>query len=235
MLADRDGLLEDRPKRIKGELLPFDAQEMEPLLVELEAHKLIVRYKTSEGSYIQIPKFKAHQTPHYSEKPSGIKPPGLQEITGSDTESKGDDSESTPGALQENSGIKRGSQPSESLLLNPDTGILNPEPGILKATPIGVGSPPKRKARLPDDFVLTPERIARMEASNPAADPEAEFSRFRDHHTAHGSTMADWDAAWRTWCGNSVKFGVSRPAQRHSTLLEHNVAAMQEFIANGAK
>lgn len=29
---------------------------------------------------------------------------------------------------------------------------------------------------------------------------------FRDHHTAKGSTMKDWDAAFRTWLRNAVKF-----------------------------
>ena len=79
MLADREGRLEDRPKRIKGELLPFDAHDVEPLLRELAAHGFIQRYQIGGGKYIQITKFKAHQTPHYSEKPSAIKPPSLQE------------------------------------------------------------------------------------------------------------------------------------------------------------
>lgn len=33
-----------------------------------------------------------------------------------------------------------------------------------------------------------------------------EVQRFRDHHTAHRKLMADWDAAWRTWCGNYAGF-----------------------------
>src|SRR5688572_30178162 len=70
MIADRDGRLEDRPKRIKGELLPFDSQDAEPLLRELEARGFIQRYQKEGGSYIQILKFKEHQTPHYSEKAS---------------------------------------------------------------------------------------------------------------------------------------------------------------------
>jgi hypothetical protein len=71
-----------------------------------------------------------------------------------------------------------------------------------------------------------------MAEANPAADPAIEFAKFRDHHTAHGNAMLDWDAAWRTWCANSVKFG-TRPVRQQPTLMEHNIAAMQEFIANG--
>lgn len=98
----------------------------------------------------------------------------------------------------------------------------------------GASAPPaKRKTRLPDDFALTPERRERLSAANPSASPDAEFSRFRDHHTAHGSLMSDWDAAWRTWCGNSSRF--SKPQRPESTLLAHNVAAMQEFIASGTE
>ena len=35
MLADREGRMEDRPKRIKGELLPYDSIDVDPLLEEL--------------------------------------------------------------------------------------------------------------------------------------------------------------------------------------------------------
>jgi hypothetical protein len=34
-----------------------------------------------------------------------------------------------------------------------------------------------------------------------------ETQRFIDHHQAKGSLMADWKAAWRTWCGMAVQFG----------------------------
>lgn len=79
MLADREGRLEDRPKRIKGELLPFDSQDAEPLLRELAARGFLIRYENDEGRFIQITRFKKHQFPHYSEKPSAIKPPPLPE------------------------------------------------------------------------------------------------------------------------------------------------------------
>jgi uncharacterized protein YdaU (DUF1376 family) len=33
---------------------------------------------------------------------------------------------------------------------------------------------------------------------------------FADHHRSHGNRMADWDAAWRTWVRNEVKFSQRR-------------------------
>lgn len=148
-LADREGRLEDRPKRIKGELLPFDSQDVEPLLQELARTKdaqgvaFIVRYQNAEGRFIQISKFTVHQTPHYSEKASVIKPPVLPEI---DRHMSGGNSGSgggiKPEGLQEDSGksppIKRGSQPPDCLILRlsdspiPDSGLSDsptPESG----------------------------------------------------------------------------------------------------------
>lgn len=36
------------------------------------------------------------------------------------------------------------------------------------------------------------------------------FERFRDNHTAKGSAMSDWDAAFRTWISNESKWGRTR-------------------------
>ena len=41
-------------------------------------------------------------------------------------------------------------------------------------------------------------------------DPAALVGPFVDHHLAKGSLMADWEAAWRTWCRNDVKFAQRR-------------------------
>lgn len=113
MLADREGRLEDRPKRIKAELLPFDAQDMEPLLAELAAGGFIVRYQNEDGNFIQITSFSKHQTPHYSEKQSVIKAPKLQESV---THIQSQNSESPPKNSRKQPLIKRGSQPPDSLI-----------------------------------------------------------------------------------------------------------------------
>ena len=35
---------------------------------------------------------------------------------------------------------------------------------------------------------------------------DTELESFRNYHTARGTTMKDWQAAWRTWCGKAVEF-----------------------------
>lgn len=75
-LADREGRLEDRPKRIKGELFAFDSVEVEPLLVELAKFGFIFRYVASDGKrLIQILKFRKHQNPHHKEAKSSFPSP----------------------------------------------------------------------------------------------------------------------------------------------------------------
>jgi hypothetical protein len=153
MLADREGRLEDRPKRIKGELLPFDSQDAEPLLRELEARGFIVRYQIDGASFIQISKFSTHQAPHYSEKPSTIKPPILPE-------SLVDDGIQKPENSGKEAQIKRGSQPPDSLIpdslipssLNPDSPTVD-SPNEPKSKPLQPAAPaaPKKKAPLTDE------------------------------------------------------------------------------------
>jgi hypothetical protein len=71
-LADREGRLEDRPKRIKLELLPFDNIDVVELLDELEAHGFIQRYTVGGVSIIQVVNFAKHQTPHGTERDSEL-------------------------------------------------------------------------------------------------------------------------------------------------------------------
>lgn len=75
MLADRCGRLLDRPKQIKGELLPYDSENMDALLEELARCKFILRYVIEDKRYIQILNFEKHQYPHIKEAPSTIPAP----------------------------------------------------------------------------------------------------------------------------------------------------------------
>lgn len=76
-LADREGRLEYRPKRIKFEIYPNDNFDVEKLLYQLSDAKFIKIYQINGKSYIQIETFKEHQKPHHGEKASAIPEPPL--------------------------------------------------------------------------------------------------------------------------------------------------------------
>lgn len=73
--ADRDGRMEDRPRRLKAEYLPYDDCNIESLLCELARHGFIQRYSVDGKSFICIPKFAKHQNPHVREPESAIPAP----------------------------------------------------------------------------------------------------------------------------------------------------------------
>ncbi|MGK5509435.1 DnaD domain protein [Brevibacillus formosus] len=74
-LADREGFLEDRPKRIKGELFPYENVEIDECLQDLHESGFILRYEVDGERFICIPKFKDHQNPHHREATSKIPKP----------------------------------------------------------------------------------------------------------------------------------------------------------------
>lgn len=74
-LADREGRLEDRPKKIKMGVFPADNIEVDAALAELDRAKFILRYSVRGVGYIQILAFEKHQNPHHREPPSTIQKP----------------------------------------------------------------------------------------------------------------------------------------------------------------
>lgn len=75
-ICDRAGRLEDRPKRIKAELLPYDECDANALLDDLQAKGFIVRYSHGGAEFIQVLNFGKHQNPHMREPESTIPEPG---------------------------------------------------------------------------------------------------------------------------------------------------------------
>lgn len=96
---------------------------------------------------------------------------------------------------------------------------------------------PPRKQQLPADFTLTLDRISVLAEVHPTADAFAEFAQFTDHHRSHASVMADWDAAWRTWCRNSKRFSRgangSHSESRPQSAVDRVRAAAAQRAAHG--
>ena len=80
-LADREGRLEDRPRRMKMQLFPADEVDVDVLLTRLQELGFILRYEVDGCAYIQVINFLKHQKPHRNEAQSVIPPPPTDETT----------------------------------------------------------------------------------------------------------------------------------------------------------
>ncbi|MEY2854630.1 MAG: hypothetical protein RL030_1762 [Pseudomonadota bacterium] len=74
-ISDRDGRTEDRPKRIKAEVLPYDDCDGDALLQSLHDAGFILRYSVADIRVIQVLAWDKHQNPHVKEVPSTLPAP----------------------------------------------------------------------------------------------------------------------------------------------------------------
>ncbi|MGL4667545.1 MAG: hypothetical protein ACRCWR_06415 [Saezia sp.] len=214
MLADREGRLEDRPKRIKMALFPADNINIEECLVELEARGLIDRYEVLGLKVIFVCNFKKHQSPHHTEKASELPDEHGKYVW----ESLEGDSPLNHGKGCVKAQEQDGENPAD--LLNPDS--LNPEslnPDLLKEESVqegqsneGAAQLPKKQRQLPKNFVLNAQDCDF--AKERGIDHQHELETFKSYHQAKGTLMQDWHAAWRTWCMNGVKYGKNTPSKK---------------------
>ena len=168
-LADRAGRLEDRPRRIKAQLLPYFDVDVDDELCKLEEGGFVTRYMALDGQrYIQIVNFTRHQNPHIKEAPSTIPAPDTHEESPEETAEenvsvrlvtleKCDDDNTS----QEH----RASTVQESLM--PDSSLLIPDSGF-PSTPI----PPQRggvRVQYPPEFEEFWRDVVRKEPSKSKA------------------------------------------------------------------
>lgn len=79
-LADRTGVLEDRPLRIQAEIFPYRSQlDVNGYLTVLERMGFVVRYEVDGVGYIKVLNFEKHQSPHHTERAKNFpQPPSIQ-------------------------------------------------------------------------------------------------------------------------------------------------------------
>src|SRR5215470_18214671 len=75
-IADREGRLEDRPRKIKAAVFPYDDCDVERLLGLLEGKGFLNRYRVNGLAFLKNGNFIKHQKPHPKEAPSEIPAPG---------------------------------------------------------------------------------------------------------------------------------------------------------------
>lgn len=82
-LVDRAGRIEDRPKKIKAECMPYDDLDADAALDALACAGFLHRYEVGGIKCIQVVNWDKHQNPHMKEQASTIPPhPEHQASTG---------------------------------------------------------------------------------------------------------------------------------------------------------
>lgn len=74
IIADREGRLEDRPRRIQAQVMPYDQFNAEAMVQALADRGFLVRYEVGGEKYLQIVNWHKHQSPHPKEAESHIPP-----------------------------------------------------------------------------------------------------------------------------------------------------------------
>ena len=64
----------------------------------------------------------------------------------------------------------------------------------------------KRATSISEPFALADTVVDALRKKHPSLDIGEQIDAFVDFHTAKGSVFKDWNAAFRTWCRNAVKF-----------------------------
>lgn len=146
---------------------------------------------------------------------------------------------------------KRQGVPRQTVGSTPGNGHLTPlhqtpdlhlvgQQVVEQSKPVIKKPPTKKKTRLTDDFL--PNETGMRYASDREVDAGTEVQSFKNHHQSKGNTFLDWQAAWRTWCDNAVKFRQSRApasgagrqqAQSRADLLTDCPSSLYEGIKNG--
>lgn len=181
MLADRDGRLEDRPKRIAAQALPYDrSTDVGAMLDELHKAGFIDRYEEGGIACIQVVNFNKHQSPHVREQASELPEKGA----GTAKE-----------VPKHNLGSYKASPRSPDSLI-PDSLI---EDSVREAPAAGAARPPKRrraeKTTLPEGFGLS-DRVRAWAEAKGFGRLEEHLEAFRRKATAHGYAYVNWDDAF---------------------------------------
>lgn len=179
-IADKNGVLENRSKKIQTQILPYDDCNIDDLIFNLKVNGFIDCYEVENIQYIQIVNFKKHQNPHRNEKGSGMPENNIREIYRTDRE------------------ITRAlPNKSEALGLIPDS--LN----------LIYDSLSEKKKIIMDNFSVNdfvPTEEHRVLAYQMAVKIDDQLDKFKDWCLSHGKVYSDWNAGFRNWLRNARKY-----------------------------
>ncbi len=198
LASDMEGRVEDRPRRIKVELLPYDDCDVDELLWLLHEANFIIRYQIGQGRFLWLPTFREHQNPHPRETKSII--PVFSEEYKLSRKGMAEQFKGSPKAL-----------PSPAESLNPSSLIpesLNPEENLLPEKPTKLVNAlakefasylhrrhPARKCTLKE----TTELLLRILRKYPESEHQALAEKINANHLAYCESE-DWTRDSSQFC-----------------------------------
>ena len=184
--ADREGRMVWAPRTFKRRYLPEDDCEIDAVCEELREAGLVVMYGDTLAF---IPTFSKHQHVNPREAASTLPAPN--------------DASGTRQARVIDAQVGREGKEGEGKEKQSNDCSAD-------------GGKAKRKAKLPDDFEATPERLEYAKAQG-CPDPADTFARFKLHHQSKGTLALDWEKGWQYWCRNESNFRRQQPPKSGAT------------------
>jgi hypothetical protein len=243
-MADREGRLEDRPKRVKIELFPGDSFDVDALLTSLHNHGLIERYEAHGIRCIQVLNFLKHQHPHQKEPPSTLPE------SGASTGQVPDATPSSPVLAPDKSRTRTGAARLIPSSLIPESPSLIPEsrkPDSGASTVVHESSDqiqaeyPKTTHRCDwgsalhecaqlvdsgestwDELLEAVSRYARYVAAGGVSGPQFVLTPQKFFARTKPDSPAPWSTPWEP------------PASKAETRMASNVAVLEQFVSGGA-
>lgn len=198
LASDMEGRVEDRPRRIKVEILPYDDCDVDELLWQLHEGNFIYRYQIGEERFLWLPTFHQHQNPHPRETKSVIPAFSIEYKL------------SRKGVVEQFKGSPKAlPSPADSLFseslnpssLNPEEKLMAGKSAILAITlvsqfgPLIHGRHPARKCSLRE----TGELLGRILKKHPESAQLSVMEKINENHIAYCESE-DWTKDGASFC-----------------------------------
>ena len=235
-LADREGRLEDRPKRIKMEVFPADDVDVDSELEHIASYGMIVRYIVNGKKCIQITNFLRHQNPHHKEAASEL--PGPEEVFTEDSPRQTlDKPEASPGRAL----VKTDADPADSLIpdsLIPDNSVIDsvepddspPSNGeITVIDPVVIGLPTNKHSTKGEEYCVLETHVAEFRALYPAVDVDQNLRNMRGwlvNNPTKRKTLKGMSTFVNSWLAreqDKARGSPNKPVSTRSKTLEEDL------------
>ena len=179
-IADKEGRLDDRPKKVKALVLPFDNVDCDELLQQLHDRKFIQRYQVQDGAYIQITNWKKHQNPHCKEAPSEI-----PEYCEADTKQEEEQVKADGSTMQ----VQCNSGANELQVIDKHEAQLKHSASTVQEPVENNLNPADSFNLIPDSLILIPDSVVNTQAADATCTEDGNVHQMASRYAFEGNVV----------------------------------------------